>query len=452
MINYPKSTVLIMLSVLQVATAASRLDVVPKIKDPEIRKGVELAIQANMLPAATQQHYTGSFEITAGPSPYLGATWPGLDSWQMAGAYLMLGRTQLVLDYFEFVRASQRKDGAIPMAIFPAGVPAQTFLRGLKYPDDVFTYNPPKREGVPPSGLETRAWIGMYQQWELKANCMSSLGSVCYILTAAEIYDDTHSYTWLLDHYKSIQAAAEYLLSRRETNGLIAGSGFYSELPPRYAWDGVTQCYTIHAFRELARLAEALQELPSRDRWLAEAAALQQSFTEIFWNEDHFGEYVHPRRGLVDAHGLSDVNWAAVAFGLVDGERLALLWSRLTKERGFWVANVPTLTVSKPFTYEEWELNEKLPFDLPISRVNEVAAMGRVWYLEASAYVRMKEWDRLKESVRLVCRLAPDGDWRERYHPNKDGTVTPANAKKYCEYPSVLLRIVLGHPEVFTEQ
>ena len=32
------------------------------------------------------------------------ATWPGLDSWQMAGAYLFLDRTRLVLDYFEFVR------------------------------------------------------------------------------------------------------------------------------------------------------------------------------------------------------------------------------------------------------------------------------------------------------------------------------------------------------------
>jgi hypothetical protein len=35
----------------------------------------------------------------------------------MTGAFLLLGRTRLVLDYFEFVRASRRKDGNIPFAV-----------------------------------------------------------------------------------------------------------------------------------------------------------------------------------------------------------------------------------------------------------------------------------------------------------------------------------------------
>ena len=88
------------------------------IADAEIRAGVEAAVFKNLLPAATEQDYPGYFNICADGRSYGGATWPGLDSWQMAGAYLLLGRTRLVLDYFEFVRASQRKDGNIPFAIF----------------------------------------------------------------------------------------------------------------------------------------------------------------------------------------------------------------------------------------------------------------------------------------------------------------------------------------------
>jgi hypothetical protein len=37
----------------------------------------------------------------------------------------------------------------------------------------------------------------------------------------------------------------------------------------------------------------------------------------------------------------------------------------------------------------------------------------------------------------------------ERYHPQKDWTVTAAGVQKYCEYPEVLVRLVLGTPEVF---
>jgi len=32
----------------------------------------------------------------------------------MTGAFLLLGRTRMVLDYFDFVRDSPRKDGNIP--------------------------------------------------------------------------------------------------------------------------------------------------------------------------------------------------------------------------------------------------------------------------------------------------------------------------------------------------
>ncbi len=419
------------------------------IADPEIRAGVEAAIAKNLMPAAVETLYPGYFNICADGVGYGGATWPGLDSWQMAGAYLLLGRTRLVLDYFEFVRASQRKDGNVPFAIFSGDTrPDKGCLSGLKHPDDVFTYKPPRREGLPASSQATRTWIGLFVHWQPKANPLSTLGPTCYLLTAAEIFDATKSLPWLRERLPSIEAAAKYLLSRQNRSGLIGGSGFYIELPPRYGCDGVTQCYAVHAFRELARLFRAAGDKASEAAWAAHADKLAQDFAAAFWREDHFGEYVHAERGLVDSHGLSDVNWAAVAFGLAAGRQLELVWSRLLKEPGFWLGGMPTQPVTKPFAYEKWEYNEPVPFQ--VSPVHDVAAMGRVWYVEATACGRMHARERLVESVRKVCRAAKaDGYWRERYHPQPNGTVVPAGAQKYCEYAAILVRVVFGNREIF---
>ena len=198
-------------------------ELAPAIADAEIRAGVEAAVFKNMLPAATEQDYPGYFNICADGRAYGGATWPGLDSWQMAGAYLLLGRTRLVLDYFEFVRASQRKDGNIPFAIFTGDTKPGGCLRGLKSPQDIFTYQPPKREGVPASSQETRKWIGLFEHWQTKGYPLGALGPVSYLLTGAEIFDATKSMPWLKDRLGTLEAAARYLLTLQKTNGLIGG-------------------------------------------------------------------------------------------------------------------------------------------------------------------------------------------------------------------------------------
>lgn len=422
---------------------------VSAISDPVIRFGVESAIDKNLLPAATEANYPGYFAITADARAFGDRnTWPGLDSWQMAGAYLLLGRTRLVLDYFEFVRASQRADGNVPFAVFPGDTPAQTYLRGLKSPDDVFIYEPPRRDGAPASSQIAHSWIGLFEHWQPIANPLSTLAPVCYILTAAEIFDATRSAPWLNERLASIEAAANYLWSRRDDNGLIGGSGFYIELPPRYGWDGVTQCYCVQALRELTRLLNAAGDAPRAADWSAKSDELAESFRAAFWCDDHFAEYIHAERGLVDSHGLSDVNWAAVAFGIADGRPLELVWERLLAEEGFWLGDMPTQLVSRPFTYEPWEHHEPLPWT--VSPLHDVAAMGRAWYLEITACRRMGAFERLAESVRKVCLAGrPDGFWRERYHPQPDGTVAPAGAEKYCEYPAVLVRAALGNQETF---
>lgn len=140
------------------------------------------------------------------------------------------------------------------------------------------------------------------------------------------------------------------------------------------------------------------------------------------------------------------MNWAAVAFGIADKDQTDKLWPLLMEVQRF--SDMPTQLVTQPFTYEKWEYNESVGFTVPPLR--DVAAMGRVWFLEAAACVRMGEHKRLLESVRKVWRAAKtDGYWRERYYPHPDGTVTADGAQKYCEYPAVLARIVLANREIF---
>ena len=403
----------------------------------------------NILPAATEKCYPGHFTITANGVDFGGdTTWPGLDSWQMGGAYLLLGRTRLVTDFFDFVRASQRKDGNIPFAIFNGDTRPGGCLRGLKYPDDLFTYKPPTREGATPSSLEQHQWIGLFEHWQTKGFPLATLGPVCYILTAAEIHNTTRSAPWLKERLGSIEAAAKFLLTMTKDKGLIGGSGFYTEAPPREGCDGVTQCYTIFAFRELARLFREVGDRDKESHWSGQAETLSKAFAAAFWRDDHFGEYVYPERGLVDSHGLSDVNWAAIAFGIASDQQTKVLWPRLTAEPAFWLGGMPTQTVTKPFSYEPWELNKSA--ECTVAETNDVAAMGRAWYLEVLACRRMKANDRLIDSVRKVCRAAKaDGYWRERYHPKPDGTVSADGAQKYCEYAAVLVRAVYGHRELF---
>jgi hypothetical protein len=424
-------------------------DWIRRIADPEIRAGVEAAVHKNLLPAATERTYPGHFTINADGGGFGGdTTWPGLDSWQMIGPYLRLGRTRLVQDYFDFVRASQRKDGNIPFAIFNGNTRPGGCLRGLRYPDDVFTYQPPRREGLPASSQETHQWIGLFEHWQTKGFPLSTLAPICYLLTAAEIFDATNSRSWLKERLGSVESAARFLLSLRKDNGLIGGSGFYIEAPPREGCDGVVQCYAVHAFRGLASLFSAAGEAAKGLEWSGHADKLAKAFVQVFWREDHFGEYVHPEHRLVDTHGLSDVNWAAVAFGLADGRQLDRLWPRLMGEPGFWAGDMPTQIVTKPFAYEPWESNRSA--DCGVDPLNDVAAMGRVWHLEATACQRMKARARLVESARKVCRAAEGGYWRERYHLKSDGTVSPDGSRKYCEYAAVLARVVLGNRETFS--
>lgn len=284
-----------------------------RIRDPEIRAGFKAAVYQNLLPARTDREYRGHFSITAdGRSFGTENTWPGLDSWQMAGAYLALGETSPALGYFRFVRASQRGDGNLPFAVFPAEAcrapeSRQTYLKGMKYPEDVFRFES--------GGGVTREWIGLYRHW-VAENPLSALAAVCHILTASEIFASTGDRVWLCENLESVRRAGDFLLSLRAENGLYAGCAFYIEMIPRKEYDGTAQCYIFHALKSLSALCAAAGEPTEAEKWDGAALALRKAFCGFFIREGHCGEYVHPERGLVDIHGLTDVNFAAIAFGL----------------------------------------------------------------------------------------------------------------------------------------
>ena len=91
--------------------------------------------------------------------------------------------------------------------------------------------------------------------------------------------------------------------------------------------------------------------------------------------------------GTGRSHGLSDVNWAAIAFGLAESDHIARLWPQLMNDTGFWVGEMPTQIVTRPFTYEPGNCTSRCPFPV-MSPLHDIAAMGRVWYLEALACQR----------------------------------------------------------------
>jgi hypothetical protein len=415
---------------------------ISRIKDPLIRQGVSMAIEKTLVPAAVEKAYKGHFNVVADGHHYGGDhTWPGLDSWEMAGAYLLMGRRELVRGYFAFVRDSQRKDGNIPFAISPADTKPDmsSYGRGLRWPEDVY-----ERGG--------RKWIGLFHHWQVNVNPLSVLAPICYVLTARDMVAAGEPRAWIADNLPSIEAAGKHVISRKSENGLIAGAGFYLESPPRNQWDGVTQCYAISAFHGLAALCRACDEEKRAREWDVAAEELTKVFSKTFWRDDHFAEYVHPEHGVVDSHGLSDVNWAAVGLGVATDAQVKPLWPRLMAEKGFWKGGMPTqLVAGSAASYEPWEHPEALPFHHVNGPVYDVAAMGRVWFLETIACQRMKEWERLRESSRLVCAMGEKHGWQwhERYRAQDDGTVKAVGPAGYCEYAAILVRAVLGNLDAF---
>jgi hypothetical protein len=415
-----KTLVLIVASALPALAALAehpRLNVpLPEIPDQEIASAYQRAAVQNLLAAINPQVFPGYWSVCADGQGFgYGNTYPSLDGHQITDALLWLGQVDVVKANWDYVRSFQRPDGLLPLAILPS-------MAG-------------KQIGAGVSLATVAANGGLYEHW-VPGNPLAALASPTYVQNADAIYRHTLDRKWLAAQIKSVNLAMDYLASLVTGQGTVKGAGYYLERPTRIESDGVAQCYAIDAFRRAAALDRVVDDESAACRYDTLAGQIQNSFVTRFWVQDHFAEYLHPEHGLIANHGLTDVDWAALATLTATPRQRAILWPQLRAESRFHYGGMPTGIATRPQTYEAWEFSHPDRLDL--------AAMGRVWYLEAWARTQMQDGQGLLEGLRKVSQVGRANGyfWRERYQPDGKGGAIPAGAEKYCEYPANLIRIV----------
>ena len=364
------------------------------LPDPELVTAYEKSATQNVLASVNPEVFFGYFSVCAdGKGHGYGSTFPALDGHQLTDALLFLGQAEVVKANFDYVQKRQRPNGQIPFVIN---------LKGE----------------------------GGFEHW-VKGNPLRALAVTSHIASADVIFRYTQDRAWLAQRLPSINLAAEYLASLTDPDGGVRGAGYYVEMPSRIEYDGVAQGYAADTFRRVAALNELLGKAEEARRWQELADRVSAHFRTAFWMSNQFAEYIHPQRGVITAHGLTDSDWCAIATGVASAEQTAVLWPRLKDEAAFYYGGMPTGIATLPGTYERWESPEG---------TMEMAAMGRVWYVEAWARARMGDGAGLVDSLRRVAKAGKESGyyWFERY--NFKGR--PFGNVKYCEYPANLIRIV----------
>ena len=385
------------------------------LPDTSLAVTYERAAVQNVLAAVNPNVFFGYFSVCADGHGFgYGNTYPSLDGHQMSDALLWLGRDSVVRANWDYVRSFQRNDGLLPLAILPASAGKDIGPKG--FPGI-----------VSPNG-------GLYVHW-VPGNPLLGLGSPTYIQNADVIFRSTLDTSWLLAQIQSINLAADFLDSLTTEAGAVRGGGYYVERPPRLESDGVTQCYAIDAFRIVASLNRVAGHESVAARYERLAEKIQHYFVTKFWVSDHFAEYLNPVHGLVSGHGLTDVDWAAIATGVATPVQIETLWPRLRSEERFHYGGIPTGIATHPERYEAWEFN----YDR-----HDLAAMGRVWYLEAWARARMGDAAGLLAGLRKVSQVGRDSGyyWRERFEPDGKGGAVATGPNTYCEYPANYIRVM----------
>ena len=392
------------------------MTIAPAELEPELAEAYRQSADKSVLAALNPKIFFGYFSVCADPSQGHGfnTTFPGLDWGQSAEALLWLGRRAEVLASWAYVKTFLREDGLLPFAIVPdqAGTTTQMAL--------------PKHTQTYPFTVAANG--GAYCHW-FPGNPLMMLPNVTFLQMADAIYHHTRDDAWLAAQRPILRRVTDWMAQQVTPEGLVRGGGFYIERPPRLEFDGVTQCYTAHAFR----LAAALVGEPA---YAAVADKITTCFRREFWAGDHCVEYINGERGKISHHGLTDVDWAAIAAGVATPEQVKILWPQLRANADFVYNGIPTGISTRPETYEDWEM-------LFLDR-HDLAAMGRVWYLEAWARSRMGDRAGLLESLRQVARVGKGDNWywRERYYSERSGDLCSYRINTYCEYPATFIRVV----------
>lgn len=393
------------------AVAAEADLATPSLPDALVVEAYEKAARLNVLAAVNPAVFPGYFSVCADGQGFgYGNTYPSLDGHQLSDALLWLGRTNVVEQNFDYVRGFQRGDGLFPIAILP--------------------HEAGKRIGPAGHTAAVAANGALYTHW-VPGNPLAALASPTYIQNADVIFRRTLDRAWLAARIDSVNRAAGFLASLINSAGAVRGAGYYVERPSRIDCDGVTQPHAADAFRRAASLNRIVGSAAAAARYDELASGIRRHFIERFWLGNRFAEYINPERGPIGSHGLTDADWAALALDCATPEQQSRLWPQLRHETRFYYGGMPAGIATEPGKYEAWEFS--------YSDQQDLAAMGRVWYLEAQARARMGDPDGLLDSIRRVCRAGRDAGWywRERYNA-KGGY----GAQKYCEYPANLIRVV----------
>jgi len=388
-------------------------------EDIIVRTYQTAAVQ-NVLAAVNPKIFFGYWSVCADGKGFgYGYTYPSLDGHEIGDALLRLGRVDVVKANLDYVRSFQRPDGSLPIAVLPdmAGKPIG--------------------DGAHIATVAANG--GLYEHW-VPGNPLRALADPTYIQNADDIFRMTLDLAWLKKQLPSVNRSADHLATLTDARGAVSGAGYYVERPARIEYDGVAQCHAVDAFRRAAALNRAAgnEAAAAAAKYEALAERIRRHFTDRFWIEakGQFAEYDNPARGLISSHGLTDTDWAAIALDVAAPAQAAVLWPKLKAEKGFYFGGMPTGIATRPDTYEDWEFTHGDRHDL--------AAMGRVWYLDAEARARMGDAEGLLRGIRRVCEegAGNDGYWRERYQPDGGGGVKAAGPNTYCEYPANLIRIV----------
>lgn len=392
------------------------MTVPPATLPPDLAEAYTACADRNVLAALNPKIFFGYFSVCADPTQGHGhnTTYPGLDWGQSAEALLWLGRRAEVLASWDYVKSFLRADGLIPFAINPDQAGTTVWV-------ELPTYKEKFPLTIEPNG-------GIYKHW-FPGNPLFALANTTVIQMADAIHRHTGDDAWLAAQRPYLHAVTTWLTQQIPASGLIPGGGFYLERPSRLDHDGVTQCYVAHSLRTAARLLNDPAPAAVADRIAA-------AFHENFWAGDHCVEYINPQHGPISRHGFTDVDWAAIATGLLSPERTAIVWPKIRAHPDFLYDGIPTGIATLPETYENWEMQNLDRHDL--------AAMGRVWYLEAWARSVMGDREGLLASLRAVAAVgrANNWSWRERYYSQRTGNLGSYHINTYCEYPANFIRIV----------
>lgn len=381
------------------------------IPDQLITEAYEKASTQNILAAVNPKVFFGYFSVCADGIGFgYGNTYPSLDGHQMSDALLWLGETDVVKANWAYVRTFQKSNGQLPIAIIPGEAGKDIGPEGFRSPVDS-------------NG-------GLYRHW-VPGDPLRALASTTYIQNADIIFRFTQDHEWLVQQIASINLSADYLASMVTSGGAVGGAGYYVERPTRIEYDGVSQCHAVDAFYRIAALNKIAGKNGMARKYQKLATLIETNFRKNFWVKDHFAEYIHPERGIIANHGLTDVDWSSIATGTATEVQKAIIWPQLKEEKLFYYNGMPTGIATRPETYEKWETTYADNQDL--------AAMGRVWYIESWARANEHDADGLVKTIRRVCKEGRENGycWRERYN-DKGGY----GAKKYNEYPSNLIRII----------